>query len=45
MQFMGCYGSDYVMLLAFITLTIVPVIRFYILAERQIVSGFTAGAM
>jgi raffinose/stachyose/melibiose transport system permease protein len=45
MQFMGCYGSDYVMPLAFITLTIVPVISFYILAERQIVSGFTAGAM
>ena len=42
---MGCYGSDYAMLLAFIMLTIVPVIIFYLFAERQIVLGFTAGAM
>jgi ABC-type glycerol-3-phosphate transport system permease component len=35
----------YRQLWAFITLTIVPVIIFYIFAERQIVSGFTAGAM
>jgi raffinose/stachyose/melibiose transport system permease protein len=33
------------LVLAFVTLTIVPVIIFYIFAERQIISGLTAGAV
>jgi raffinose/stachyose/melibiose transport system permease protein len=45
MQFMGQYGSNWALVLAFVTLTIVPVIVFYIFAERQIISGLTAGAV
>jgi ABC-type glycerol-3-phosphate transport system permease component len=39
------YDSDYAMLLAFITLTLVPIIIFNIIAERQIFSIFTTGAV
>jgi raffinose/stachyose/melibiose transport system permease protein len=45
MQFTGQYGQDTALVLAFITLTMVPTIVFYLLAERQIVSGLTAGAV
>lgn len=45
MQFTGQYGQDTALVLAFITLTIVPTVIFYLLAERQIVSGLTAGAV
>ena len=45
MQFQGQYGQDLALVLAFITLTMVPTIVFYMLAERQIVSGLTAGAV
>lgn len=45
MQFMGQYGTDWAMVLAFVTLTMLPVILFYIFAEQQIVSGLTAGAV
>ena len=44
MQFMGQYVSDWALVLAFVTLTMIPAIIFYFLAERQIVSGLTAGA-
>ena len=30
---------------AFVTLTMIPAVLFYILAERQIISGLTAGAL
>jgi raffinose/stachyose/melibiose transport system permease protein len=45
MQFVGEHGSDQAMVLAFVTLTMIPVIIFYIFAERQIVSGLMAGAI
>jgi raffinose/stachyose/melibiose transport system permease protein len=45
MQFQGQYGMDLNMVAAFVTLSAVPAILFYILAERQIVSGLTAGAI
>jgi len=45
MQFMDQYVSDWSLVLAFVTLTTVPVIFFYLFAERQIVSGLTAGAV
>jgi len=45
MQFQGQYGSDLALVSAFITLSAVPTIIFYIFAERQIVSGLTAGAV
>jgi raffinose/stachyose/melibiose transport system permease protein len=45
MQFQGQYGSDLALVSAFITLSAIPTIIFYIFAERQIVSGLTAGAI
>ena len=45
MQFQGQYGQDLALIAAFVTLSAVPAIIFYIFAERQIVSGLTAGAL
>ncbi len=45
MQFQGQYSSDVAMVAAFVTLSALPAIIFYIFAERQIVSGLTAGAL
>jgi raffinose/stachyose/melibiose transport system permease protein len=45
MQFQGQYGSDLALVSAFITISAIPTIIFYIFAERQIVSGLTAGAV
>jgi len=45
MQFQGQYSSDLALTAAFITLSALPAIIFYIFAERQIVSGLTAGAI
>lgn len=45
MQFQGQYGQDLALVAAFLTLSAVPTIIFYIFAERQIVSGLTAGAL
>ncbi len=45
MQFQGQYSSDLAMTAAFITLSALPAIIFYIFAERQIVAGLTAGAL
>ena len=45
MQFMGQYGADQALISAFVTLSMIPTILFYLLAERQIVAGLTAGAI
>jgi raffinose/stachyose/melibiose transport system permease protein len=45
MQFMGQYTQDWTLVLSFVTLTMIPVVIFYLIAERQIVSGLTAGAL
>jgi len=45
MQFQGQYGADLARVSAFVALSAIPTIIFYILAERQIVSGLTAGAV
>ena len=45
MQFQGQYGQDLALVAAFVTLSAVPTIVFYLFAERQIVSGLTAGAI
>jgi raffinose/stachyose/melibiose transport system permease protein len=45
MQFQGQYGMDMNMVAAFVTLSAVPAVLFYVFAERQIVSGLTAGAL
>jgi raffinose/stachyose/melibiose transport system permease protein len=45
MQFQGQYSSDMALTAAFITLSALPAIIFYLFAERQIVAGLTAGAI
>jgi raffinose/stachyose/melibiose transport system permease protein len=45
MQFQGQYGQDLSLVSAFVALSAIPTIIFYLLAERQIVSGLTAGAV
>ncbi len=45
MQFQGQYSSDLALTAAFITLSALPAIIFYLFAERQIVAGLTAGAI
>jgi raffinose/stachyose/melibiose transport system permease protein len=45
MQFQGQYGTDLALVAAFVTLSALPAIIFYVFAERQIVSGLTAGAL
>ena len=45
MQFQGQYGQDQSLVSAFVFLSALPTIIFYFVAERQIVSGLTAGAV
>jgi raffinose/stachyose/melibiose transport system permease protein len=45
MQFQGQYSSDMALTAAFVTISALPAILFYLFAERQIVSGLTAGAL
>ena len=45
MQFQGEYGSDWPRILAYLTLTIIPAIAFFLLAQRYIISGLTGGAV
>jgi raffinose/stachyose/melibiose transport system permease protein len=45
MQFQGQYSSDLALTAAFVTLSALPAILFYMIAERQIVAGLTAGAL
>jgi raffinose/stachyose/melibiose transport system permease protein len=45
MQFQGQYGQDLSLVSAFVALSALPTIIFYLFAERQIVSGLTAGAL
>jgi raffinose/stachyose/melibiose transport system permease protein len=45
MQFQGQYSSDMALTAAFVTLSALPAIVFYLFAERQIVAGLTAGAL
>ena len=45
MQFQGQYGQDLSLVAAFVALSALPTIIFYLFAERQIISGLTAGAV
>ena len=45
MQFQGQYGQDLALISAFVALSSIPTIIFYFFAEKQIVSGLTAGAI
>ncbi len=44
-QFQGQYVSDWAKILAYISLALVPAIAFYLVAERQLVAGLTAGSV
>ncbi len=45
MQFQGQYGQDLALVSAFVLVSAIPTLIFYLFAERQIVSGLTAGAV
>lgn len=45
MVFVGEYATEWSLVLAFITLTILPAILMFLLAQRHIVAGLTAGAV
>ena len=45
MQFQGQYATDLALVSAFVALSAIPTIIFYLFAERQIISGLTAGAV
>lgn len=44
-QFQGQFGTEWSRVLAFVSLALVPTIGFYLVAERQIIAGLTAGAV
>jgi raffinose/stachyose/melibiose transport system permease protein len=45
MQFQGQYGQDLARVSAFVVISAIPTLIFYLFAERQIVAGLTAGAV
>jgi len=45
MQFQGLYSTDWPLILTYVTVTIMPAIIVFLLAQRYIVAGLTAGAV
>lgn len=45
MQYRGEYGTDWTKILAYLTLTIVPAVAFFLAAQKYIISGLTGGAV
>src|SRR6516164_7867568 len=45
MQYQGQYGTDWGKVLAFVSLTLTPALIFYLLAQKHIIAGLTAGAV
>ena len=45
MAYQGQYSTQWQLVLAFITLTILPAIIMFLMAQRYIVAGLTAGAV
>jgi len=45
MQFQGQFGTDWARVLAFVSIALMPTVVFYLVAERQIIAGLTAGAV
>jgi raffinose/stachyose/melibiose transport system permease protein len=45
MQYQGQFGTDWARVMAFISLSLVPTLIFYVLAERHIIAGLTSGAI
>jgi raffinose/stachyose/melibiose transport system permease protein len=44
-QFSGQYSSDWALIMAFVSLSMLPAVLFYLIAERYLVAGLTAGAI
>ena len=44
-QFQGQYSTDWGKVLAFVSLSMLPALIFYLLAQRQLIAGLTAGAV
>lgn len=44
-DFFGEYSTDWPSVLAFITLTLLPAVLFFLVAQRQIIAGLTGGAV
>jgi raffinose/stachyose/melibiose transport system permease protein len=44
-QFQGQYLTDWAKVLAFVTLALIPAVGFYLVAERQLIAGLTAGSV
>ncbi|MCC6616076.1 MAG: carbohydrate ABC transporter permease [Anaerolineae bacterium] len=45
MQFQGQYGTDWALVMAYVTILMVPAVAFYLFAERYIVTGLTGGEL
>lgn len=45
MAFQGEYSTDWQLVLAFVTLTILPAIVMFVVAQKHVVAGLTAGAV
>ncbi|MBX2837877.1 MAG: carbohydrate ABC transporter permease [Gammaproteobacteria bacterium] len=45
MQFRGEYGTDWPSILAYLTLTILPAVAFFLMMQKYIVSGLTGGSV
>lgn len=45
MAYQGEYSTDWQLVLAFVTLTILPAVAMFILAQKYLVAGLTAGAV
>ena len=45
MIYQGEYSSEWNLILAFITLTILPTILLFLFAQKHIIAGLTAGAV
>jgi raffinose/stachyose/melibiose transport system permease protein len=45
MDYANEYTTDWQLVLAFITLTLIPAVLFFLLAQKQIVAGLTSGAV
>ncbi len=45
MQFQGEHSTDWALVMAFVSITMIPAIIFYLFAERYLIAGLTAGAV
>lgn len=45
MQFQGQFGTDWALVMAYVTLLIIPAILFYLVMEKYIVTGLTGGEL